>query len=167
MTRVPGTRMGKYPVERLIEKVHFAESGCWEWIGKRFPNGYGQITWRFNGQPKCLLAHRLAYTLMVGPIPDGLVLDHLCRVKWCVNPDHLEPVAQRTNVMRGLAPFVNGQLRREVTHCKRGHPIDGLHGNGKRYCKTCALEAHRKWDRARAHIRAEKRRQVRTVSLQE
>lgn len=74
------------------------ETGCWEWLGTMYPTGYGAI--RFAD--RLWRAHRLIYTLLVEPIPTGLVLDHLCRVKHCVNPSHLDAVPQYENVRRGL-----------------------------------------------------------------
>src|SRR5688572_505713 len=77
---------------------HVVDSaGCWIWAGARFPSGYGKLSRTQNGTR---LAHRFYYESLVGPIPAGLVLDHRCRVQPCVNPDHLEPVTQRTNMAR-------------------------------------------------------------------
>jgi hypothetical protein len=84
---------------------------------------------------KVRLAHRVIYEYLVGPIPDGLSIDHLCRVRHCVNPAHLEPVTHRENVLRGQAPTaVNGRK----TRCKRGHEFNRTVRNGRR-CYTCHL----------------------------
>jgi len=98
------------------EKVQLGD-GCWEWTGSHYPNGYGRVRLTIGDQAFSV-AHRVAYTLKVGPIPDGLVLDHLCRNKGCVNPSHLEPVTFRENLMRGDSPTANNLVK---THCKRGH----------------------------------------------
>jgi hypothetical protein len=94
--------------ERFWAKVD--KSGdCWQWTAALNSAGYGKFS---VGSKQQLLAHRYAYELMVGPIPEGLELDHLCRVRRCVNPAHLEPVTTRENVMRGYA---------RKTHCVHGH----------------------------------------------
>lgn len=110
---------------------------CWLWTGHINTSGYGQIRW---GGPKAR-AHRIAYELEVGPIPEGLELDHLCRVRHCVNPSHLEPVTRRVNVHRGEGGA--GRNSRK-THCPRGHAYDYAVG-GRRYCRTCRAV----YDRAR------------------
>lgn len=104
--------------------------GCWTWTGNISIQGYGRFCVNYRGYR----AHRLAYELLVGPIPRGLVLDHLCRNKLCVNPAHLEPVTQRENVLRG-----EGISAREArqTHCFRGHPFTGLDIRGHRTCHVC------------------------------
>jgi hypothetical protein len=72
---------------------------CWVWLSRLNRNGYGRLKW----EGRDLMAHRLSYEVHVGPIPDGLVLDHLCRVRCCVNPSHLEPVTVQVNTPRGEA----------------------------------------------------------------
>lgn len=95
------------------------------WIVDKYSNGYGKLF--ANG--KNWLAHRLSYEVYVGPIPDGLQLDHLCRVTNCINPTHLEPVTSTENM-----------LRARKTICKRGHPLEGSNistSNGTRQCLKC------------------------------
>lgn len=121
---------------RLMNRVKVnPETGCWEWTGFRKPNGYAQF-----GRNK--YAHRVSYGLYVGIIPDGMGLDHLCRNKGCVNPEHLEPVTQGENVRRAAK-----------THCKHGHPLFGdnlkLTAKGYRECRICI---ERRW-RAQAERR--------------
>lgn len=107
--------------------------GCWPWLGA-VRTGYG----RFAVQQKRLVqAHRFAYELLVGPIPDGLELDHLCRNRACVNPDHMEPVTSRVNTLRGTSPAARNAVK---THCDAGHPLSPENTyvwNGQRACKTC------------------------------
>lgn len=82
-------------------------------------------------------AHRLVYELLVGPIPDGLQLDHLCRNRGCVRPDHLEPVTRRTNILRGTGPSA---IHARKTQCPHGHPYDRTvtrRGTTERRCSTC------------------------------
>jgi hypothetical protein len=125
-----GTRV-KSLEQRLWEKISpEPNSGCWLWTGYADPLGYGQTY--VDGRVRW--AHRAAYEFYVGKIPDGLVLDHKCRVPCCVNPDHLEPVTQKVNVRRGL---VYGK-----THCKLGHQFDEANTylnprNGSKSCKAC------------------------------
>ena len=100
------------------------EDMCWSWTGAHIPGGYGSIG--VDGSQRG--AHRVAYELLVGPIPDGLTIDHLCRVKDCVNPAHMEPVTSAENNRRRSATR---------TTCKRGHPFDQLDSNGHRQCSIC------------------------------
>lgn len=89
--------------------VFFHEDGCWEWTGAKTAAGYGQFTRRKE------YAHRHAYEDLVGPIPEGLVIDHLCRNPSCVNPDHLEPVTQRENIRRGTSPLADRVEKKDAT----------------------------------------------------
>jgi hypothetical protein len=107
---------------------------CWEWTRSLTPAGYGHL--RAPGG-KYVYAHRRAYELAVGPIPKGLVLDHLCRNTKCVRPDHLEPVTSAENVRRGAAPY--GAVR---TTCKHGHDITKPENvytapRGDNRCRVC------------------------------
>lgn len=116
--------------------------GCWPWAGAMTRNGYGT----FWVGAQCWRAHRYAFSVYRGPIPDGLVIDHLCRNRRCVNPEHLEAVTQSTNLARGDG-LVSAQNAR--THCPRGHAL--VPGNldltqvkaGKRSCKRCKADAQR------------------------
>lgn len=124
---------------------------CWLWVASKNQYGYG--SYRLNGRG--YLAHRMAYELLRGPIPDGYDLDHLCRIHACVNPDHLEVVTRRENTARG----VNHLLRRTATHCKRGHAFDAtntrLTKGGHRQCRACARERGRiNWHKYAARARS-------------
>ena len=99
--------------ERLWERV-VKTDGCWLWTGCLRPDGYGVIGAAGGRGAGVVRTHRLAYELVVGPIPDGLALDHLCCNTVCCNPAHLDPVTTEENTRRGTA-------RR--THCRRGHPF--------------------------------------------
>ena len=121
------------------------KTGCWLWGGAVSPGpasgnwAYGVIT--FRGRLK--MAHRVNYELLVGPIPDGRQLDHLCRNTLCVNPAHLEPVTPKLNINRGR------RFEAEKTHCPEGHPLSGknlyLKKDGWRECRTCRKKKYREW----------------------
>ena len=124
------------------DRLHFQiepepMSGCWLWTGTLIPRGYGRINW--GGRQ--VVVHRLIYEKHRGPIPTGLTLDHLCRVRSCVNPDHLEAVTMRENCLRGES-FSAKNARQ--THCKRGHALVSpniyLSTPWKRACVACARE---------------------------
>lgn len=116
------------------------EHGCWVWQGSQFrPNGYG----RYAGQ----YAHRLAYSLFKGAIPQGLQIDHLCRNKLCVNPAHLEAVTGRVNTLRGQTLPAQNLAK---THCVRGHAFTAENTRvwkGERICRACQRENTRAFRR--------------------
>lgn len=123
-------------IVRFMEKVRPAESGCWQWTAYAGKHGYG----RFYLNGKGALAHRWSYEYHVGPIPDGLVLDHLCRNTSCVNPEHLEPVTTSENVLRGLTPQITRERALAITHCPQGHEYTAENtytGGRGRTCLTC------------------------------
>lgn len=121
-------------------------SGCHIWTAQLL-GGYGQF-W-FNG--RMMPAHRYAYEATVGPIPEGLQIDHLCRVRCCVNPAHLEPVTQLENIRRGTVGAVNRARHLAKTHCKRGHPLEGSNlypqPSGSRQCRICHIAAVRRYQK--------------------
>ena len=101
--------------ERFWSKVDKdGPGGCWLWTASQNGYGYG----KFKAPHAFVASHRYAYELLVGPIPDGLQIDHLCRNRACVNPAHLEPVTQRVNLMRGNTL---ASINARKTHCIRGH----------------------------------------------
>lgn len=128
-------------LDRFWEKVQTGE-GCWQWTGSLARGGYGSIG--FEGHT--LRAHRVAYEALVGPIPEGLVLDHLCRNRGCVNPTHLEPVTLHENLLRGEPA--------NRTHCPAGHAYTAQNTwmwHGKRKCRECGrLRQRRAYYRQKA-----------------
>jgi hypothetical protein len=133
-------------VKRFWEKVEKTPD-CWLWVGTRDQKDYGKF---WNGTT-AVIAHRYAYELLVGPIPDGLHIDHLCRVHRCVNPDHLEAVTNRENVLRGEGPTA---INAAKTHCIHGHeftPENTITNRlGHRWCRTCHIYRLRRRRRERA-----------------
>lgn len=125
---------GATPRERFDKKVMpIPESGCLIWMSVCIADGYGHF-WL----GKWVKAHRWSYEQKYGPIPDDLVLDHLCRVRCCVNPDHLEAVTSRVNCLRGIS---RSALNAKKTICQRGHALSGanlkIETSGSRSCRKC------------------------------
>lgn len=134
----------KRPIEeRFWEKVQRGQNH-WLWLGSKTKLGYGTI-WDSERQGKSM-AHRVSWEIANGQkIPDGLVIDHLCRTPSCVNPEHLEVVTVAVNTERGLAGEVGGRKNRNKTHCPQGHPYSPentyYYNEGRtRVCRTCAIE---------------------------
>ena len=117
-------------------------TGCWEWSGGCTADGYGELRW--DGRVE--YAHRIAYRVFVGDIPSNCELDHLCRVRHCVNPAHLEAVTHAENCRRGDHRTGHWNLRK--THCPAGHPYDEKNTRrkpgGARACRACEREARRR-----------------------
>lgn len=113
-----------------------ADTQCWEWIACIMNTGYGE----FYHEGKKYLAHRFSYELFREPIPNGLVIDHLCRNRKCINPDHLEIVTLEENKRRGMSiPAINARKDK----CKNGHEFtedNTYHSCGRRRCKICTNE---------------------------
>ncbi len=127
--------------DRFWSKVDRQVDGCWVWTAA-LTAGYGSFGVRHGVVRR---AHRLAYEYLVGPIPEGLQLDHLCRNRACVRPDHLEPVTCRENLLRGVGPTAQ---RSAQTQCVNGHALTGgnvyIKPNGCRNCRACKRDANRR-----------------------
>lgn len=158
---------------RIRAKIRPQSTGCWVWTGARTKGGYGitgvRSLSRSSGFTQTT-AHRKVYQLLVGPIPPGLQLDHLCRVRGCVNPAHMEVVTQRENLLRSQGcAAVNARK----TECNRGHPLSGQNlavtARG-RECRVCVhasqqrVNARRRTDPARLAYLREWRRKRREMA---
>lgn len=125
-------------INRLTQ--HDPATGCIEWTGSLAGGGYAQIKIDRRAQ----YAHRVAWEMVHGPIPEGMYLDHLCRNRKCVNAAHLEPVSFRENVLRGVGPTATNATK---TACPEGHPysIENTYTNpaGSRVCRTCKGQRER------------------------
>lgn len=134
-------------IERLMRNVEMiTESGCWIWMGADKGNGYGMVRYHY----KVFLTHRVSYEFFRGPIPDGLELDHLCRVTFCCNPWHLEAVTHQVNCQRGtggtnqevlnLLSEISKARSKSITRCPQGHPYNAENTviySGFRNCRIC------------------------------
>ncbi len=123
-----------HPSFKFWSRVEFTRD-CWIWKGDKFASGYGQ----FYVRTKAVYAHRFAWNQLIGVVPKGLELDHLCRNRACVRPAHLEPVPHRKNVIRGVSPAA---VNAHKTHCVNGHRFDERNtyrdpSTNNRSCRIC------------------------------
>lgn len=123
------------------------QEGCWNWPTKPMNTGYGLSYVRQpDGSLRKANTHRLAYEMLVGPVPAGMHLDHLCSNRRCCNPAHLEVVTPRENIMRGVGPSAQNARK---THCSLGHALDMANTyitpSGERTCRECRREAARRY----------------------
>lgn len=138
--------------ERFMRQVYKEPTyQCWLWQGHIGKNGYGR--WKPAG--RSVSTHRWSYERFIGPIPEGLQIDHICNIKSCVNPEHLQPVTARVNVLKAKKGITS--INAAKTHCVNGHPLFGANlriyvtkdGKKSRVCKSCRQD--------RSKIQARKR----------
>lgn len=129
--------------ERFWSKVEKSPEGCWQWTASTVP-GTGYATFYVSAQEPRVNTHRWAYERFVGIVPPGLHLDHLCRNRSCVNPEHLEPVTPQVNTLRGISFAAENAAK---TACPQGHPYDEentYRRAGRRYCLACRGRRNRR-----------------------
>jgi HNH endonuclease len=145
LERVP--RGGSAEVRLLRRVICDLVTHCWLWQGYKDARGYGKASGEYvSGTIEKISAHRLSYMLFVGPIPEGMQIDHLCRVRHCVNPEHLEVVTPYENYLRGTRGATGPRPRHAKAHCKYGHPYNEENTywyKDQRFCKTCHNERRR------------------------
>lgn len=120
---------------RIMRRARLTPEGCWEWLGADNGNGYGVMGWRLDGVNETRPAHRVSFAAFRGPIPEGAHLHHVCGMRRCVNPMHVEPMAQGAHNALHVR-----------TYCKRGHPLAETarpNGAGGRTCGVCSNERRR------------------------
>jgi HNH endonuclease len=130
-----------------LEDSIFPENGCMLWTGCKDKTGYG----KFKSEGQTFRSHRWSYERLRGSIPNHLKLDHLCRVRHCVNPDHLQPVSPKENIRRGMTGLDSNPWNRGKTHCIHGHEFTPENtyqvikdGTPRRYCRACQKESDRR-----------------------
>ena len=143
--------------DRFWAKVEKKPNGCWDWTASCFWDGYGMFRW--EGHPSGR-AHRYSYELHRGRIPDGKIIDHLCRNRKCVNPDHLEVVTNRENIMRGEGPEKIADFHRSKTHCPHGHEFTEENTYMAKEQKKCVRQRQ---CRTCTRLRMQRFRQQRTL----
>jgi hypothetical protein len=138
--RATGSRHHRSPEDRFFSFVSEGPGGCWNWTGQRDRDGYAKFR---DERGKTARAHRWAYRFFKGDVLEDLHLDHLCRNRSCVNPEHLEPVTNAENVRRGAV------VRASASHCANGHlwadDNERRNSAGYRYCKSCLTDAGRRY----------------------
>lgn len=139
----------KLTAARMLAMIAKDTSGCWLWTGGLNWKGYGKAGENTS-------AHRRLYELLRGPIPVGLDLDHICRVRRCVNPDHLEPVTRKENIRRGNTGLARRLRQLARTQCRHGHPYTPdntrIGSHGERICRECQRQAMTAFLARRHHV---------------
>ena len=121
----------------LFARSEQDDAECWNWTGSLNTYGYGCY---YAGRRRLIYAHRASYEAFVGPIPEGMHIDHLCRNHGCINPSHLEPVTVGENIRRGVSPSA---LNARKSVCIRGHELVDTYKDGRRFCRICHNAARR------------------------
>ena len=144
------------PRVKILPRCLVDENGCWIWTGALSSTGYGAVRW----EGRIWNTHRLLYIDLVGEVPKELTMDHLCRNRACCNPQHLEPVTQRVNILRGRGVTAENIAKDACVH---GHrftvEITIIEKTGGRHCKTCREKHIKAWrERNRDRVNASQQR---------
>ena len=147
-----GVRVPKFEIvipervaERAVSRVRVDKNGCWISTYSIASHGYAQIGWQDKGYRQVVTAHRAAWTHVHGQIPPGMTVDHICRVRPCVNPDHLRVMSNRDNARGGGGLHLTPPTPTDES-CQRGHVVL-LYPSGAKHCRECAQE----WARRKRH----------------
>ena len=128
--------------ERISKRTVVTETGCWEWIGAKDRYGYGRMGFQVEGELRYFRVHRISHEVFRSEIPQGLVIDHLCRNRACANPAHMEAISAKENIRRGL------RANLAKAECPKGHPYSIVNTYtskaGKRSCRACQRERMKK-----------------------
>lgn len=144
--KAPWRGRGETDADAILRKsIPEPNSGCWLWMGCVDSNGYGQTARKL--ERRTTLAHIVSYECFVGKVSSGLELDHLCRVRCCVNPEHLEAVTHKINARRGTSPWI---VNAKKMYCVNGHEFTEGNtrrkkSNGNRQCRVCLMHATRRY----------------------
>jgi hypothetical protein len=136
---------------RFSKRFAVRPGGCWEWTARVEPNGYAKFMVKEGGKWRSIWAHIVSYTIFRGEVPTGLQLDHICRNRSCVNPEHLRAVTQKVNILSSESPIAKIAARQT---CANGHAYTEENTRmyrGMRYCRTCKREHDARYRQAKRY----------------
>lgn len=142
---------GQAVIDRILRRCIVTDDDCWEWQGTRVKGGYGRTTFgsRTDGTRRLKLVHRATYEAAVGPIEDGMTIEHVCVNPPCCNPAHLIAMTMRDNTLRNTGPTAINARKTECPKCAGPFTV---RANGTRYCRPCLLAYYRAYNAARSRV---------------